>query len=130
VQALVPGLLTLGVEGGLEEWAATAASSRRPPRLSVNGCILLQALLAMPQSACRAITDEALTLAPEIASCVAADPSGAHVFEALLKVCAAAPHALLSVACRACMGATSVVIARELPALAACLGANLCWGHA
>lgn len=83
---VVAGLLVLGQEASLQEAAEAAEGARRPPRLSVDGCMVLQALLAMPQSACRAVTDEVVALEAASVGFVAADGAGTRVLEALLKV--------------------------------------------
>ena len=67
--------------------SAAEADTKRSARLSVNGCVMLQALLAMPQSACSSITDELLALDPTILRFIATDVSGSRAIEALIKVC-------------------------------------------
>lgn len=80
------GLAMLGQEFNLENTCASAESVKRPPRLSVNGCIILQALLSMPQKACGRISDAILTLPVATLGYMAQDPSGSRVLETLLKV--------------------------------------------
>jgi hypothetical protein len=82
---VLAGLAMLGQDLDLE--GAAAAESKRPPRMSVNGCIILQALLAMPQSVCKRISDELVSLPPGTLGFIASDASGAHVLEAFVKVC-------------------------------------------
>lgn len=65
---------------------AVATARRGKVRLSTNGCIMLRAILSMPQTACRAFTDQLLDLSPEHLAAVARDSSGARAVEALLKV--------------------------------------------
>lgn len=85
---VVQGLAMLGQAETLPEAIEASHASRRPPRLSVNGCIILKAMLSMPQSACRAVTDALVALDSASAEFLAADPSGARVLETLLKVSA------------------------------------------
>jgi hypothetical protein len=65
---------------------AATKESKRAPRTSVNGCIILQALLAMPQSACKKVSDELVALPSSALGFLASDASGAHVLEAFVKV--------------------------------------------
>lgn len=83
---VIPGLLLLGQDSTLAAACVTAKAAKRPPRLSVNGCIILQALLAMPQKACGRISDAVLALPSAQLGYIAQDPSGARVLEMLLKV--------------------------------------------
>lgn len=76
----------LGQDLTLSEAIEALKSTKKPPRLSVNGCILLKSMLSMPQSACRAITDGVVQLDKASVEFIAADPSGARVLETLLKV--------------------------------------------
>jgi hypothetical protein len=65
---------------------AVAAARRGKVRLSTNGCIMLRAILSMPQTACRAFTDQLLDLPADQLTAVTRDSSGARAVEALLKV--------------------------------------------
>ena len=82
---MVPGLAMLGQDGTLTG-AAAKLEEHRPPRLSVNGCIILQALLAMPQSSCKHVTDALLALPPAELHLLSRDAAGTRVLEAFLKV--------------------------------------------
>lgn len=81
---VLPGLVTLGLHFSLEE--AALQEAKRPLRLSINGCIILQALLGMPQTACARISDAIADLPSAQIGYLAKDPSGARVLEAVLKV--------------------------------------------
>jgi hypothetical protein len=83
VQVLT-GLAMLDQESDFDSAAAT--ESRRPPRMSVPGCILLQAVLSMPQTACKHVTDALVALPEDALKYVAQDASGTRVVEAFLKV--------------------------------------------
>eukprot|EP00892_Ulva_mutabilis_P004889 jgi/Ulvmu1/2772/UM014_0230.1 len=81
-ERVIPALATLGLDLSLAEAAEQAG--KRPLRLSVNGCIILQALLGMPQTACAKISDSILALPSVQLGFLAKDPSGARVLEAML----------------------------------------------
>lgn len=83
----VQGLAMLAQDQTLAEALGAVGNTRRAPRLSVNGCIILKSMLAMPQSACRSITDALVALDRAAVQLLAADPSGARVLETVLKVC-------------------------------------------
>ena len=83
VQAM-PALAMLDQEMDLE--AAAAVSGRRPPRMSIPGCVLLQAILSMPQTACKGATDALVALPSSVLRFVACDSAGTRVVEAFLKV--------------------------------------------
>lgn len=104
------GLAMLGQEITLDNACASANSVKRPPRLSVNGCIILQALLAMPQTACGRISDAILTLPAAQLGYMAQDPSGSRVLETLMKVLltAAVPYEVVLLQSQSCMRALSV----------------------
>jgi len=84
IMQVVQGLATLGLTLSFEE--ASAQCKKRPPRLSINGCIILQALLSMPQTVCARISDTLVALPSLQIGYIAQDPSGARVVEALLLV--------------------------------------------
>ena len=76
----------LGQDKTLPEAIEAGKTTRRPERLSVNGCLILKSMLSMPQSACRGVTDAIVARDSAAVEFIASDPSGARVLETLLKV--------------------------------------------
>ena len=70
---------------------ALTAARQGKVRLSTNGCIMLRHMLAMPQTACRAVTDGLLALPNDQLAAIARDGAGARAIEALLKVLSSGP---------------------------------------
>ena len=83
---------------GLAELAKAQAGGHASwkSQLSVAGCLLLQALLAMPQAACSDFTEEVAGLPEAQLNALARDSCGAHVLQALVKV------SCCGLACLAC----------------------------
>lgn len=77
-------LLMLEKAQSLEEAGSSGAGA---DRLSLSGCLILQAVLAMPQNACKVFTDELAALPAAQLSVVARDASGSRVIESFLQVC-------------------------------------------
>ena len=65
---------------------AVQSTGKQRRRMSVPGCVILQAVLAMPQSACQSITDALADLSDTQMPYVAQDAAGSRVLEAFLKV--------------------------------------------
>ena len=80
---VLQGLVTLDTGVDLATLAAEPAPKQR---LSTPGCLMLRHLFSMPQTACRALTDAALSLESAELAAIARDGAGARAIEGLLKV--------------------------------------------